>query len=65
MCKQGHVERFARTYMLVPEIQRRARLSRARDVRAWLAERSAAPEFELGMADTSVQAGEGAEGAGE
>lgn len=46
--KRREVEEFARTYILVPEIQRRAGLSRARDVRAWLAERGVKPEFELG-----------------
>ncbi|MGO3928378.1 hypothetical protein NP284_08715 [Rhodopseudomonas pseudopalustris] len=46
--KRKEIEEFARTYILVPEIQRRAGLSRARDVRAWLAERGVKPEFELG-----------------
>ncbi|UYO55186.1 hypothetical protein [Rhodopseudomonas palustris] len=46
--KRAEVEEFARTYILVPELQRRAGLSRARDVCAWLLERGVKPEYVLG-----------------
>lgn len=44
---RGQVEAFARKYIFIPEILERARISRARDVRTWLAERGADLEFEL------------------
>lgn len=46
--RRDEVAEFARTYILIPEIQRRAGLSRARDVCAWLLKRGVKPEYVLG-----------------
>lgn len=44
---RGQVETLARKCIFVREIMERARISRARDVRSWLAERGLSIEFEL------------------
>jgi hypothetical protein len=44
---RGQVEVFSNTYIFVPEIMKRARITRARDVREWLADREVELAFQL------------------
>jgi hypothetical protein len=44
---RADVERFARKYIFVPELQRRTGIKRARDVRPWLEARGVGTAFRL------------------